>query len=87
MSHQDLIYFTLSKPDNDGYARSDQSSSQLTFIAYNNFGDGGGNYDNNYTTTSYGAQGGADGGGFLAGSQDGSKKACRPSYEDSLLTT
>ena len=47
--------------------------------AYNNFGgynqtynDYGG--ENNYTTTSYGAQGGADGGGFMPGSQGGTQK-------------
>ena len=76
------------KAYNNGYAKSDQSISQLTVAAYNNHGGqdhGGGYYDNNYTTTSYGAQGGADGGGFLAGSQDGNKKACYSYYANPHL--
>lgn len=46
-------------------------------LAYNNYGgynQYNNNYgENNYTTTSYGAQGGADGGGFMPGSQGGSQ--------------
>ena len=43
----------------------------LMYITHNriaNYGYGGG-----YTATSYGAQGGAEGGGFLNGSQAGSQ--------------